>query len=364
MEVRTHNGLKGLHLDDTLGSQSTPAGCVPNAKIEKLESKYPTVQKWNCNYKLGQAVAKEAMERAMQLADQYGVGVVVVDNAFHYLWGGGYVMDAAKKGYVAYTNCPAALAEVVPFGGKSPTLGTNPHSWGFPTTEAVGYPIVIDWATSVVAMGRVQQLKREGKKIPPNCAVDKDGNMTTDPDEVVALVPFGAHKGYGLALIDELYAAFIGGSAPTIRNRFTQPVAEGEKQGCTFFFQCIKPDAMGCDAFAQGRSQAENVKAVLSDILGHGNDRCLLPGQIEANGAKLCAEHGGLLFSPAECRELKELADAHGLAFDPSSLKAVQVPDPFAMAMASPRKFFPQRWRRLASSRLLPNMASALIQLM
>merc|ERR1712100_788790 len=108
--------------------------------------------------------------------------------------------------------------------------------------------------------------------------------------------------------------------------------------GCTFFFQCIKPDAMGCDAFAQGRSQAENVKAVLADILGHGNDRCLLPGQIEANGAKLCAEHGGLLFSAAECRELKELADAHGVAFDPSSLRAVQVPDPFAMAMAPPKR--------------------------
>lgn len=336
--VRTHGGLKALHLDDFLGSKSSPQGCVPGAQIQKLESKYPTVQKWNCNYKLGQAVAKEAMETAMQLADQYGVGCVVVDNAFHYLWGGGYVMDAAKKGYIAYTNCPAALAEVVPPGGTAPTLGTNPHSWGFPTTEAIGFPIVIDWATSVIAMGRVQQMMREGKPIPPNCAVDKDGKMTTDPAEVVALIPFGAHKGYGLALIDELYAAFIGGSMPTIRNRFSQPVAEGEKQGCTFFFQCIKPDAMSCDAFAQGRSQAENIKAVLSDILGHGNERCLLPGQIEANGAKLCAEHGGLLFSAAECRELKELADVHGVAFDPASLTAVQVPDPFAMAMAPPKR--------------------------
>jgi L-2-hydroxycarboxylate dehydrogenase (NAD+) len=117
----------------------------------------------------------------------------------------------------------AALAEVVPFGGKTPTLGTNPHSWAFPTTKAIGFPIVIDWATSTVAMGRVQQLKREGKPLPPSCAVDKDGNPTTDPDKAVALLPFGAPKGYGLGLIDELYAAFVGGSLPTIRGHYEIP---------------------------------------------------------------------------------------------------------------------------------------------
>src|ERR1019366_8046468 len=71
-----------------------------------------------------------------------------VDNAFHYLWGGGYVIDAAKKGYIAYTSCTAALAEVGPFGGKVATLGTNPHSWGFPTQDIIGFPPCIDWATS------------------------------------------------------------------------------------------------------------------------------------------------------------------------------------------------------------------------
>jgi len=59
----------------------------------------------------------------MKLADEFGVGIVSVDNAFHYLWGGGYVIDAAQKGYIAYTCCTSALAEVVPFGGKFPTLG-------------------------------------------------------------------------------------------------------------------------------------------------------------------------------------------------------------------------------------------------
>src|SRR5580692_169237 len=171
--IRTHNGIKALHLDDHFGSGA--GGCVPGAKVEKKPTRFAAAEIWNANKKLGQAVAVDAIETCIALADKYGIGQVSVDNAFHYLWGGGYVMDAAKRGYLAYTNCTAALAEVVPFGGKSPTLGTNPHSWGFPTTEAVGFPIVVDWATSVVSMGRVQQLYREGKPLPPQAAVDRDG---------------------------------------------------------------------------------------------------------------------------------------------------------------------------------------------
>src|SRR5882672_12789060 len=192
MPVAVHNQIvaaaykkRGYSPDEAEAGAS-----VPGAKIEKLPTKFKAVQKWNANRKLGQAVAFEAMDTAMKLADEFGVGVVAVDNAFHYLWGGGYVIDAAQKGYIAYTCCTAALAEVVPFGGKFPTLGTNPHSWGFPTQDAVGFPVCIDWATSVVAMGRVQQFVREGKQLPPGCGVDKDGNETTDPAKVVALFPF------------------------------------------------------------------------------------------------------------------------------------------------------------------------------
>jgi L-2-hydroxycarboxylate dehydrogenase (NAD+) len=301
--IRTHNGLKALHLDHLFGSGSK--GCVPGAAIEEKPTRFPAVKVWNANKKLGQSTAYRAMDAAMKLADQYGVGTVSVDNAFHYLWGGGYVMEAAKKGYIAYTNCTAALAEVVPFGGKFPTLGTNPHSWGFPTTDAVGFPIVIDWATSVIAMGRVQQLKREGKPLPPNAAVDKDGKPTTDANAAVSLVPFGAHKGYGLSLINELVGGMIGGSLPTLRSRW----ADGdEKHSCAFFFQIIHPDAISSGAFAKGRNQTQNLKAVIQDILGHGNENVMLPGQPEAEFGKKTQAAGGLLFTDAEVEAFNELA--------------------------------------------------------
>ena len=311
--IRTHNAIKALHLDDDFGS--AVGGCVPGAEIEQIENRFEAAETWNANRKLGQAVAYAAIERAIELADRFGVGQVSVDNAFHYLWGGGYVMEAAKRGYIAYTNCTAALAEVVPFQGKYPTLGTNPHSWGLPTTEAIGYPIVIDWATSVVAMGRVTQLEREGKELPPNAAVDRDGNLTTDPSKVAALVPFGAHKGYGLSLINELYSAFIGGSLPTLRCQrsiLEAPSTAREKITPSFFFQVIHPEAMSGRDFAMGRSQSENLKAVIGDILGHGNEHCLLPGQIEAEAARRSANVGGLLFSEKEIEALNGFAEAAG----------------------------------------------------
>jgi L-2-hydroxycarboxylate dehydrogenase (NAD+) len=305
--IRTHNAIKALHLDHLLGSGV--GGCTPGAQIEKIPTRFKAAEIWKANRKLGQAVAIEAMETCIRLADEYGVGTVSVDDAFHYLWGGGYVMDAARRGYFAYTNCTAALAEVVPFKGKTPTLGTNPHSWGLPTTEAIGYPIVIDWATSVTAMGRVQQLAREGLSLPPNAAVDAEGRVTTDPKLVKALLPFGEHKGFGLCLMNEVIAAIIGGSKPTVRGRWAD---DDEKHTPVFFFQVIHPDAMSSGHFAQGRNQAENLRAVIDNVRGPGNEAVILPGQMEAEWAKKCDACGGLLFTAAEIDGFNEIADEAG----------------------------------------------------
>lgn len=308
--IRTHNALKALHLDHLFGSEI--GGCVPGAEIEVLDSRFPASEIWNANKKLGQAVAYRAIDRAIELADQYGIAQIAVDNSFHYLWGGGYVMEAAERGYYAYTNCTSTLAEVVPFGGKFPTLGTNPHSWGIPSQEANGFPIVMDWATSTVAMGRVQALKREGQQLPPDAAVDKDGQPTTDPNQVAALLPFGRHKGYGMSLLNEIFGGLIGGSLPTIRGR---EIADKEEKTTTvFYFQVIHPDALSGSNFAKGRDQIGNLKAVLDDILGHGNEGAMLPGELEAKARKASDEAGGLHFTAAEIAEFNELAKELGVA--------------------------------------------------
>ncbi len=324
--IRTHNAIKALHLDHLFGSAT--GGCVPGAEVEVIAKKFAASEAWDGKLKLGQSVAFRAMERCMELADKYGIGQVSVDNAFHYLWGGGYVMDAAKKGYIAYTNCTSTLGEVVPFGGKFPVLGTNPHSWGLPTQDACGFPIVIDWATSTVAMGRVQVLKREGKPLPPGAAVDAAGQPTTDPNQAAWLLPFGAHKGYGLSLLIEIMGGMIGGSLPTLRGGGAHHDIKAagfpadEKRTSSFYFQVIHPDAISSGLFAKGRNYQQNIKAVIDDILGHGNENCMLPGQPEAEAAAHTEKAGGLLFTTAEVEALNEIATECGLpAFNMATLK-------------------------------------------
>jgi LDH2 family malate/lactate/ureidoglycolate dehydrogenase len=301
--IRTHHALKALHLDHLFGS--VVGGCVPGAEIEVLPSRFPASESWNAHKKLGQSVAYRAIDRAIELADQYGIAQIAVDNCFHYLWGGGYVMEAAERGYYAYTNCTSTLAEVVPFGGKFPTLGTNPHSWGIPAWETGGAPIVMDWATSTVAMGRVQALKREGKSLPPGAAVDVQGQPTIDPHAVHALLPFGGHKGYGMCLLNEIFGGLIGGSLPTLRGRTLETA--GEKNTAVFYFQIVHPEALAGGGFAHGRSQRENLQAVIDDVLGHGNDGAMLPGQLEADFRKRSDRAGGLLFTAAEIAEFNEI---------------------------------------------------------
>lgn len=305
--IRTHNALKALHLDEQFGSKG--GGCVPGAQITKLNSRFPASQVWNANKKLGPAVSYEAMATCVKLADEFGVGMVSVDNAFHYLWGGAYVLEAAERGFIAYTNCTALRAEVVPFGGKTPALGTNPHTWAFPTQNSIGFPLLVDWATSAISMGRVQQLAREGRALPENVALDSAGAMTTDPTQVAALLPFGAHKGYSLGLINELLAAIIGGYLPKVRG---WPSSRGEKNSCCFHFMAIHPEALSSGSYFDGNSMDKNVRLVAENILA-GNEGAIIPGANAARWRERCHAAGGLLFTEQEINALNQLAIEGGV---------------------------------------------------
>jgi len=318
--IRTHHSLKALHLDDLFGSSK--GGCIPGAQIQEISTRFPATKLWNANRKCGPSVAYKAIEACIRLADEFGIGMVNVDNAFHYFWGGAYAIEAANQGYIAYTQCTALLAEVVPFGGKSASLGTNPHTWAFPTTNIVGFPILVDFATSSVAMGRVQQLLREGKRLPLGCAVDANGQPTEDPAQVSALLPFGAHKGYGLGLVNEIMAAYIGGSLPRVRGRTTD---SAEKNTTCFQFMVIHPEAIQSGNYGRGRGRDANLKAVIEDMLCDGNETCLLPGQPEANIVAASKKAGGLLFTKAEIASFGEIARRLGVNWPMDQFATVEL---------------------------------------
>jgi L-2-hydroxycarboxylate dehydrogenase (NAD+) len=108
---------------------------------------------------------------------------------------------------VAAQDCIGIIVEnggpqgVVPFGGRKDVTGTNPLAYGIPTNK---YPIVFDAATAMHAYGRIRQSKESGEQLPDNAYVDKEGNITTDPNVAYAVLPFGGFKGYAINLLIEV----------------------------------------------------------------------------------------------------------------------------------------------------------------
>ncbi len=86
----------------------------------------------------------------------------------------------------------------------------------------------------------------------------------------------------------------------------------------------MRPEAIGCD-FPLGRTQNENVKAVLKDVLSHGNEKVLLPGEPEARAAAQSEKLGGLLFTAAEIDAFNQIAQEGGVAFDRAALRMVEI---------------------------------------
>ena len=156
---------------------------------------------------MGQLVATRAMQEAISLARETGVGAAVARNSSHCGACSWFVEMAVKEGMIgiALTHTDPIM---VPPGMKRIFLGSNPIAFGAPGERD---PVVIDMSTTHVAWGKILVARQEGKPIPPDWGVDKDGRPTTDPHAVVGLAPTGAHKGYALAAMVEILCAQLAG---------------------------------------------------------------------------------------------------------------------------------------------------------
>jgi len=169
----------------------------------------------------GQPAARLGAATAIELAQEYGIGVVTIDRCNHIGRLGEYVDGIARAGLVGYTMCNVGPI-VAPFGGRQPRLGTNPLAWGIPR-GAGQHPVVVDFATSVVAEGKLRVARAKGEKVAPGLIIDRHGQPSTDPADFYdggALLPFGAHKGYGLSVMIELVAGGLSGMAPSMAKKF------------------------------------------------------------------------------------------------------------------------------------------------
>lgn len=180
----------------------------------------------------GQIVGAQAMALGMERAKTHGSCIMTLANAHHLGRIGHFAEMAVAQGLVSLHFVNVLSRPVVaPFGGADGRYGTNPCCIGVPL--AGRDPFVLDFATSRVAQGKMRVAHNEGRRVEPGTLIDEHGRPTTDPGVVVvpqsnglfgALLAFGEHKGYGMAVACELLGGALTGSGtwhkptdPTVR---------------------------------------------------------------------------------------------------------------------------------------------------
>jgi len=216
-----------------------------------------------------------ATDKAIELAKDTGIGIVGLRNS----WFSGqlsyYVGRAAEAGFIVI-HCSGAKARVAPAGSIDAILGTNPISIGFPCDPL---PIVIDISTSSITVAQLLLRQKLGKPLDPNVGIDRDGNPTTDPATawVGALLPWGGHRGYGIALAVHLLG-ILGGGKPLIRD-----VAD-----TGFFFLLIDPELLMPAAEFRAKA-SELVRLIESSRPAPGVEKVRVHGMSSA--ARRAAAH-------------------------------------------------------------------------
>ena len=168
----------------------------------------------------GQIVGEQAMALGIARAQTHGSCIMTLGNAHHLGRIGHFAEMAVAQGLVSLHFVNVLSRPVVaPFGGADGRYGTNPCCIGVPLKGRE--PFVLDFATSRVAQGKMRVAYNEGRRAEPGTLIDEDGRPTTDPGVVVvpqskglfgALLAFGEHKGYGLAVACELLGGALTGS--------------------------------------------------------------------------------------------------------------------------------------------------------
>lgn len=160
---------------------------------------------------LGPVVAINAVDAIITRAREDGIAIAAIRNTNHLGALAYYVEYAAKQG-ITCIGLTISEALVHPHGGRKALIGTNPIAIGVPADPA---PLILDMATSLVAMGKIYDYASKGLPIPLGWALDETGDPTTDAESAKkgAIAPFGGPKGYALGVAIEVLVASLAASA-------------------------------------------------------------------------------------------------------------------------------------------------------
>lgn len=290
----------------------------PNIKVVREKISVATVDGDNG---LGLVVGPKANEIAMEKAEKYGSGWVSVCHTNHFGIAGYYPLKALERDLIgwAMTNTTKLVA---PLWGVERMLGTNPIAIAFP-----GYkepPIVIDMATSAVAYGTIEIAIRKNTEVPRGWIIDKNGNMTTDPEDMInggAQLPLGSerelggHKGYALAAMVDILSSVLSGAnwgpfAPPFALRQEIPTRSVGK-GIGHFFGAMQIDGF-IDKDEFKRQIDEWIHVFRNTKPAPGTSGPLIPGDPEREAEATRSKEGIPLLKPV-VDELLDIARKTGI---------------------------------------------------
>lgn len=221
----------------------------------------------------GQIACKFAVEIGAAKAKKFGVCAIAINSCNHIGRLGEYMETLAAMDLISMMWCNADPA-VAAFGGKNRLLGTNPLAVGIPSNDE---PVVIDFATSSLAEGKLRVARANGSQIPLGALIDKDGKESINPDDFYdggALLPFGGHKGYCMSLMIELLGGALSGNHPSMNAEYSH--------GYGTVLIAIDPEKFfGTSFFKNDISEA--TRAIRLTTPANSERPVLVPGDVERN---------------------------------------------------------------------------------
>lgn len=186
-------------------------GINPKADIT-ITKPAPALALVNAANGIGPVAGMAGLDAALDGARNAGIGAALVRGSNHFGPIMPYAYIAAEQGF-ATIIASNATTTIAPWGGRDTRLGNNPIGFGVP--DPAGNHVILDMALSVAARAKIRQHAARNEPIPPDWATDAEGRPTTDAAAALKgfLLPVGGHKGYGLAIMVDLFAGLLSGAA-------------------------------------------------------------------------------------------------------------------------------------------------------
>ena len=291
-------------------------GLVPNQHVRTVLDA-GTLLRLDGGAGFGQVIGREAMELGITRALQHGSCIVALGDSHHLGRIGAWAEQATQAGLVSlhFVNV-IARSIVAPYGGADARFGTNPFAAGIPLTGRE--PVILDFATSMMAQGKTRVAFNKGELVPPGCLLDDQGRPTREPRYAVnppfgALLAFGEHKGYGLALLCEL----LGGALAAGMTQHSEDVTQRRILN-GMLTVLIDPAALA-DRAAFERETIAFVDWVKASPVREGFDSVRIAGEPERETRVQRTAHG----VPVDAITWSEILDAAGkLGLDPAAVNA------------------------------------------